>query len=136
MKGIILFIVLFLSMELFAQKEVTGIIPTSMPNDRNGNIVSVLVTFNPDSGKYYYYDADKITIGYYGSTLITGTAVVIGNFFAMQVLEDAVIDSLVDSGRSGDAVNGLSLTAGIVIYGQDITRIKLTSGKVLAYKKD
>ena len=79
---------------------------------------------------------DNLTSGYYGSTLITDTEVNTGTYFCLQVLVDCVIDSLVDSGRDGDDINGLSLNAGTILFGKNITRIKLTSGSVIAYKKE
>lgn len=106
--------------------------------------------YNPVTG---YYDADNDEIksvtpdtplptidnmanGYYGSTLITDTEVNTGTYYCLQVLADCVIDSLVDSGRDGDDINGLALNAGTILFGKNITRIKLTSGSVIAYKKE
>ena|SRR5690554_4139569 len=76
---------------------------------------------------------EKMSVGSYGSTLITTTTTVTGNFFAIQVLADAVIDSLVDAKMTGDPSN-LNLSAGTFIYG-NFTKIKLKSGSVIAYKR-
>ena len=71
----------------------------------------------------------------YGSTYISGTETAVGHYFAIYVIADATIDSLVDSGRDGDAIEGITLAAGKMLFGKDMTRIKLSAGAVIAYKR-
>ena len=93
------------------------------------------IYYDAEQEAFYIDDSAILAFGGYGSTLITGTTTAVGTYFSIQVLADAVVDSLVDAGRDGDAVSSLALTAGTIIYGQNITRIKLASGIVIAYKR-
>jgi len=119
---------------LFAQTEVTSPLAKTIPYDGNFKSASVNVLYDA-TGNKYYYSTDLQSTGFYGATLITGTTVVTGNFHAIQVLADCVIDSLVSTKLTGDP-NGLSLTAGTTILLNGITRIKLQSGTVWAYKSE
>lgn len=82
-----------------------------------------------------------------GGQLITGTAVTNGTWFAIVINEDAVIEELFVNGINVTAARGLTaktVTAGMFLSaGQNttsgvqvpntITRIKLTSGSIIAY---
>jgi hypothetical protein len=67
-----------------------------------------------------------------GSKYVGNTSANNGTWFAIQALEDTVF-SAVTSDISG-LPNNLSLSAGIIIYG-NFTAFTLASGKVIAYAK-
>lgn len=74
--------------------------------------------------------------GKYGCVVETGTTAVTSGgspFFAIQMLEDTVFSLLTDTGATGDAMTGFTISAGQVIYG-NFTAFTLTSGKVRAYR--
>lgn len=65
----------------------------------------------------------------------TGTTAVTGiDCFAIQILTNAVFSSLTDDQATGDAITGITLTAGTVLFG-NFTAFTLTSGAVRAYRK-
>lgn len=64
-----------------------------------------------------------------GTTAITG-----GDFYALQCLTDTVFSSLTETGKSGDAITGITISAGQILFGQ-FTAFTLTSGAVRAYKR-
>lgn len=132
MKTILILLVL-LSTAILAQTETTSKVPV-IPTDYNYKSTSLPVLYDAGTGKYYY-STDLMSTGFYGATLIDGTITVTGKFHALQVLEDTVIDSLVSTKLTGDA-HALILTAGTTLLLNNITRIKLTSGKVWAYKSE
>ena len=82
-----------------------------------------------------------------GGQLITGTTAVVGTWFAIVINEDCVIEELFVNGVDVTAARGLAaktVTAGMFLSaGQNttsglqtpntITRIKLTSGSLIAY---
>jgi hypothetical protein len=75
------------------------------------------------------------TFGQRGTINETGTTAVTGiEAFAIQILTDAVFSALTDASASGDAITGITLTAGTVIYG-NFTAFTLTSGAARAYLK-
>lgn len=122
-------LLLICSAVAFAQVNADVAVPNVNQKKQTG------VYYDADQSDYYVDDSPILAFGGYGSTLIRNTTVVVGNYFAVHVLTDAVIDSLVDSGRDGNTINGLTLSAGHILYGKNITRIKLTSGDVIAYKR-
>tara|TARA_B100000519_G_scaffold199463_1_gene210728 strand:+ start:892 stop:1146 length:255 start_codon:yes stop_codon:yes gene_type:complete len=75
---------------------------------------------------------EKQSFGQAGATFESGTNSVGGEFCAILVVEDAVFTSLSWPELAGDAITGVTIPAGVTIYGQ-INDFKLTSGKVLAY---
>ena len=67
----------------------------------------------------------------------TGTTAVTGDFYAIQVLEEATFSVFTENTASGDAMTGFSISAGTLIFnGKGITAFTLTSGKVRAYKRN
>ncbi len=68
-----------------------------------------------------------------GAVTETGTTAVTGNFYAIQVITDAVLASYTDASGSGDSLVGTTLVAGTILYGS-FTAFTLTSGAVRAYK--
>lgn len=74
-------------------------------------------------------------VGENGSTLIASTTTAVGSYYALQALTSCVIDTLIDSGRDGDNINGVTIPSGTTIFGVNMTRIKLSSGAAIAYKK-
>ena len=72
-----------------------------------------------------------------GGKLITSTTTYTGNFYAVQVIADAVLN-VTDSSKyvgnlTGDSLTGVTFPAGTVIYGV-FTTFTLVSGKVIAYQ--
>jgi hypothetical protein len=76
---------------------------------------------------------EKQSFGQAGAVFESGTTPIAGDFCAILVVEAAVFDTLTWHELSGDALTGVTIPAGITIYGQ-ITGFELDSGKVLAYK--
>ena len=76
---------------------------------------------------------DKQSFGQSGATFESGTDAVSGDFCALQVVGEAVLASLSWPELSGDSLVGVTIPAGVVIYGQ-ISGFTLASGSVLAYK--
>ena len=70
------------------------------------------------------------------ATTETGTTAVTGDFYAIQVLEAATFTTFTENAGDGDAMTGLSIPAGTLLYnGKGITAFTLSSGKVRAYKR-
>ena len=68
-----------------------------------------------------------------GSVYITDTDAHAGSWMAVQAVAAAVIDPFVADDVSG-TLTTVPIPAGVTIYGL-FTSIKLTSGKVIAYRK-
>ena len=69
-----------------------------------------------------------------GVEYISGTTAVTGKFGAITALAAAVLDATtVAADYTGDSIASMPIPVGTTIYGV-FTNIKLTSGKVLAYK--
>jgi hypothetical protein len=98
---------------------------------------------------------DKQSFGQAGATLLSGTEGVVKEICAILIIEDTIFDGndaspaggddftkwpeFTDSSvaakqlfRSGAASDGVTVPAGITIYGQ-FTQVKLRSGTVLCY---
>ena len=72
-------------------------------------------------------------LGQNGSTCFDDTISRTDNWFAIQIVEDVIFTTLTDTTRDGAVVTGMTLSAGIVIYGR-FTTIELASGSCIAYK--
>lgn len=70
---------------------------------------------------------------YQGAVYITGTGATTGKFGAIQALAEATLHADTVCDYDGAAVSGLVIPAGETIYGT-FTTLKLTSGKVIAYR--
>ena len=70
--------------------------------------------------------------GQNGVVTETGTTAVTGDFYAIQILADAVFSTFTERNGSGDAMTGFTISAGQTLFGS-ITAFTLTSGKVRAY---
>jgi hypothetical protein len=69
-----------------------------------------------------------------GADYISGTTAFTGRYGAITALAATVLDgATVATDYSGDSIASLPIPVGTTIYG-NFTTIKLTSGKVLAYK--
>lgn len=77
-------------------------------------------------------EVSNLSIGQNGAVVRTTTTATSGEFYAIQVIADAVFTSLTGN-YTGDTLAGMTLTAGTVLYGR-FTAFTLTSGKVIAYK--
>lgn len=71
--------------------------------------------------------------GQNGATFINDTSTNTGNWYALQILSDTVFNIL-DCNWDGSTRTGVIFKADHVVYG-NFTRIKLTSGSVIAYKQ-
>jgi len=67
-----------------------------------------------------------------GVTNTTNTTAVSGNFSAITLLADTVFSSLTETGATGQAMTGITLPAGLTIFGK-FTAYTLASGAVRAY---
>lgn len=74
----------------------------------------------------------KLQIGYLGAVTTIDTVAVTGQFYAIQILEDANFSAFVAVGDSG-SMTGFVVQAGMIIFGR-VTAYTLASGKVRAYK--
>lgn len=70
---------------------------------------------------------------YQGAVYITGTAATPGKFGAIQALAEATLHGDTVCDYDGASVSGLVIPVGETIYGT-FTSVKLTSGKVIAYR--
>lgn len=73
-------------------------------------------------------------MGEFGGVHETGTTAVTGDFSAIQCLEDTVFSLLTRPDFTGDAITGVTISAGTILYGR-CTAFTLTSGKVIAYTR-
>ena len=73
-------------------------------------------------------------MGELGGVVETGTTAITGDFSAIQCLEDTVFSVLTRPDFTGDALTGVTISAGTILYGK-CTAFTLTSGKVIAYKR-
>ena len=72
--------------------------------------------------------------GVNGSILVTGVGAQTGNWFAIQIVDDAVFTTLTGN-MAGDTYAGVTFPAGLVIHGT-FTALTLASGKVIAYENE
>lgn len=81
-------------------------------------------------------DAALVALGQRGFVFTDDTNAVTGNFAAIQIVSDAVFNTLTALNSTVGNLAGVSavtLTSGTIIYGP-FTGYDLTSGKVIAYK--
>ena len=69
---------------------------------------------------------------YNGAVYIADTTEVTGRFWAITALEATVINTESVADYSGSSISAMPIPVGTTIYG-NFSKIKLTSGKVLAY---
>jgi hypothetical protein len=67
-----------------------------------------------------------------GARIVSNTSPVVGPFFAVQCLTATVFSAVVVN-YEGQAITGITIPAGTVLYG-DWEGFTLTSGTVIAYK--
>jgi hypothetical protein len=67
-----------------------------------------------------------------GSTFFNDTANRTGTWYCIQVLASCVFTTIIDSTRSGNTFNGVTIPAGTIFFG-NITSITLASGSIIAY---
>lgn len=73
--------------------------------------------------------------GQRGVIVETGTTVLTGlDAYAIQLLADTTFATLTEDNRTGDAMTGFSIPAGMIIYG-NFRAVTLTSGAVRIYSK-
>lgn len=68
-----------------------------------------------------------------GIVTISDSTQVNGKFFSIQIITDTVFTILTESNHSGGTITGVTLKAGMTLYGEFLA-VKLTSGIVRAYK--
>jgi hypothetical protein len=67
----------------------------------------------------------------------TGITPVTGDFYGILVLEAATFSTFTQNAATGDAMTGFAIPAGIpILNGRGITAFTLTSGKVIAFKRN
>lgn len=80
-------------------------------------------------------DVDSQFFGAKGVEYETGTtALTAKNYYAITTLTDTVFATLTNSLASGDAITGITIPAGVTLYG-NFTAVTLTSGAIAGYKK-
>lgn len=73
--------------------------------------------------------------GQRGVIVETGTTALTGlDAYAIQLLADTTFATLTEDNRTGDAMTGFSIPAGMIIYG-NFRAVTLTSGAVRIYSK-
>ena len=73
--------------------------------------------------------------GQRGVIVETGTTALTGlDAYAIQLLSDTTFATLTEDNRTGDAMTGFAITAGIILYG-NFRAVTLTSGAVRIYSK-
>lgn len=82
--------------------------------------------------KYTEKEIGNITAGQGPKDIISDTNTHTGNWVVLHAVTDVVFDTLVDSTINSGSMNGKTLYAGQVYFG-DVTSIKLTSGTLIAY---
>jgi len=78
-------------------------------------------------------DAALVSLGQRGFVYTDDTALVNGNFAAIQIITDTVFSVLTALNSTVGNLVGVTLPAGTIIYGP-FTSYDLASGKVIAYK--
>jgi hypothetical protein len=73
--------------------------------------------------------------GQRGVIVETGTTALTGlDAYAIQLLADTTFATLTEDNRTGDAMTGFSIPAGMILYG-NFRAVTLTSGAVRIYSK-
>ena len=73
--------------------------------------------------------------GQRGVIVETGTTALTGlDAYAIQLLADTTFATLTEDNRTGDAMTGFAIPAGMIIYG-NFRAVTLTSGAVRIYSK-
>ena len=73
--------------------------------------------------------------GQRGVIVETGTTALTGlDAYAIQLLSDTTFATLTEDNRTGDAMTGFAIPAGIILYG-NFRAVTLTSGAVRIYSK-
>ena len=93
--------------------------------------MATAVAFSQNRAIFRPGEVDNLSIGQAGAVFESGTSAITGDFFAIQIVADAVF-SLLTSNITGDTITGVTFTAGSTIFAR-VTAFTLTSGKVLAY---
>jgi len=78
-------------------------------------------------------EAENAGLGQAGFDYISDTATHTGEWYAIKVVDGAAAVFAVLNTALGDGAAGLTIQEGDIVYGP-FTSIKLTSGKVLAYR--
>jgi hypothetical protein len=74
------------------------------------------------------------SVGGFGSIYVSDTLEYVGNFHAIQVIDDCVFSVMESSNMENvGALQSKTLYAGLVLE-SDFTRLQLTSGSVILYK--
>jgi hypothetical protein len=76
----------------------------------------------------------SLSVGEFGGKVSTGTAVVTGNFQAIQFIADGQFTSVSQTALAGDALTGVTFPAGFVVFAA-VTAFQLATGKAIAYTR-
>lgn len=90
--------------------------------------------FDKDLAYWKAAEVDNLSLGSNGALIVTGTGANTGEWYAIQVIEDAAFSALTGFQLQG-TWTGVTFAAGTIIYGR-FTAFTLSSGKVVAYRAD
>ena len=90
--------------------------------------------FDKDLAYWKAAEVDNLSLGSNGALIVTGTNANTGEWYAIQVIEDAAFSALTGFQLQG-TWTGVTFAAGTIIYGR-FTAFTLSSGKVVAYRAD
>jgi len=76
----------------------------------------------------------SLSVGEYGGRMTTTTAVVTGNFQAIQFITDGSFTSVSQTALTGDALTGVTYPAGFVMFAA-VTAFQLATGRAIAYTR-
>lgn len=90
--------------------------------------------FDKDLAYWKAAEVDNLSLGSNGALIVTGTGANTGEWYAIQIIEDAAFSALTGFQLQG-TWTGVTLPTGLIIYGR-FTAFTLSSGKVIAYRAD
>ena len=90
--------------------------------------------YDKDLNYFKNGEVDNLSLGTNGATIVTGTAANTGEWYAIQIVEDAAFSALTGFQLQG-TWTGVTFPTGLIIYGR-FTAFTLSAGKVIAYRYD
>lgn len=90
--------------------------------------------FDKDTSYWKQGEVDNLSLGTNGAKIVTDTTATTGEFYAIQVIDDATFSALTGFQLQG-TWTGVAFPAGTIIYGR-FTAFTLSAGKVVAYRSD
>jgi hypothetical protein len=90
--------------------------------------------FDKDTSYWKAGEVDNLSLGTNGAKIVTDTSAQTGEWYAIQIVEDAAFSALTGFQLQG-TWTGVTFPAGQIIFGR-FTAFTLSSGKVVAYRSD